>query len=260
MEQLQKQYEYNQQQKFSASSKGSGAFQMKAGSDINANINNSEGAQFQQMQFSQYQQSHSESQSQNLNNSSINYFLKYQNLDASMEPSDNFSKILFNKINQIRANPQSYVKVIENAKKNIITDKRGRLIFNSNIKIALTRGEEAFDEAIAFLKTLKPIDNLIFNPYLLVEMPKTENEIKYKSDLRYKVENMINKGIIIKSFWRDVVKDPDISLLMMIVDDIGEKSGMRRKDLFDPNMKYIGISSVEINGSFVCYITLCTKE
>ena len=260
MEQLQKQYEYNQQQKFSASSKGSGAFQMKAGSDINANINNSEGAQFQQMQFSQYQQSHSESQSQNLNNSSINYFLKYQNLDASMEPSDNFSKILFNKINQIRAKPQSYVKVIENAKKNIIKDKRGRLIFNSNIKIALTRGEEAFDEAIAFLKTLKPIDNLIFNPYLLVEMPKTENEIKYKSDLRYKVENMINKGIIIKSFWRDVVKDPDISLLMMIVDDIGEKSGMRRKDLFDPNMKYIGISSVEINGSFVCYITLCTKE
>ena len=89
---------------------------------------------------------------------------------------------------------------------------------------------------------------------------KTENEIKYKSDLRYKVENMINKGIIIKSFWRDVVKDPDISLLMMIVDDIGEKSGLRRKDLFDPNMKYIGISSVEINGSFVCYITLCTKE
>ena len=42
----------------------------------------------------------------------------------------------------------------------------------------------------------------------------------------------------------------------MIVDDNGIKSGMRRKDLLDPNMKYIGISSVEIKKKFVCYITL----
>ena len=71
---------------------------------------------------------------------------------------------------------------------------------------------------------------------------------------------MINKGIMIKSFWRDVIKDPELSFLMMIVDDIGEKSGMRRRDLLDPNMKYIGISSVDINGCFVCYFTLSTKE
>ena len=69
----------------------------------------------------------------------------------------------------------------------------------------------------------------------------------------------MNEGIKIKSFWRDIIKDPEISFLMMIVDDIGEKSGMRRKDLLDTNMKYIGISSVEINESFVCYITLETK-
>lgn len=100
------------------------------------------------------------------------------------------------------------------------------------------------------------MDRLIFNPYLVVETPKRENEIKDKNDLSLKVDNMVNDGIMIKSFWRDVIKDPKISFLMMIVDDIGEKSGMRRKDLLDINMKYIGISSVNINGSFVCYITL----
>ena len=42
----------------------------------------------------------------------------------------------------------------------------------------------------------------------------------------------------------------------MIVDDIGIKGGMRRKDLLDPKMKYIGISSTVINDCFICYIAL----
>lgn len=257
MEQMEKQYEYNQQQKYSASAKGSAAFHMNSGSNI---INDNNNAQMNQMQFSQFEQSHSQSESQNINNSSINYSLKYKNLDISMQPSDNFSKALFSQINKIRSNPQSYINFIENSKKNIMTDKKGRLIYNGTIKIALTRGEQAFDEAIDFLKKSKSMEQLVFNPYLTVEMPKTANEIKYKNDLRYKVEKMINKGIIIKSFWRDVIRDPEISFLMMMVDDTGEMSGMRRKDLLDPNMKYIGINAVEINGSFVCYITLCPKE
>ena len=257
MEQMEKQYEYNQQQKYSASAKGSAAFHMNSGSNI---INDNNNAQMNQMQFSQFEQSHSQSESQNINNSSINYSLKYKNLDTSMQPSDNFSKALFSQINKIRSNPQSYINFIENSKKNIMTDKKGRLIYNGTIKIALTRGEQAFDEAIDFLKKSKSMEQLVFNPYLTVEMPKTANEIKYKNDLRYKVEKMINKGIIIKSFWRDVIRDPEISFLMMMVDDTGEMSGMRRKDLLDPTMKYIGINAVEINGSFVCYITLCPKE
>ena len=262
MEQLQKQYEYNQQNKYSASAKGSGAFKMNSGQgQFIQTSNNENNTQFQQMQFSQYQ-SESGAQSENVNLSSemMSNSIRFKNLDTTMEPSDNFSKILLSKINQLRANPQSYINTIEKAKNNIMTDKHGRLLYNAKIKIALSRGEQAFNEAIDFLKTSKATDKLIFNPYLTVEMPKSENEIKYKNDLRYKVEGLINKGIIIKSFWRDVIKDPEISFLMMIVDDIGEKSGMRRKDLLDPNMKYIGISSVEINGSFVCYFTLCTKE
>ena len=186
--------------------------------------------------------------------------MKYQNLDVNMEPNDNFSQYLFSQINQLRANPQSYINIIQQAKKNIIKDKHGRLVYNDQIRIALTRGEQAFDDAINFLRNVKPMDKLIFNPYITVEMPKTENEIRYKNDLRLKVENMVSEGIVIKSYWRDVIKNPQLSLLMMIVDDIGAKSGMRRRDLFDCKMKYIGISSVEINGCFVCYITLCAKE
>ena len=258
MEQMQKQYEYNQQQKYSASSKGGAAAFSEKGQNIkSSNIDNS--SQFQQFQFSQYQQSHSES-SGNINNEIITNSMRFKNLKETMEPGDNFSKALLAQINSIRANPQSYISIIEKAKKNIMVDKRGRLIYNGKNKIALTRGEEAFNEAIEFLKSCKATDKLIYNPYLTVEMPKTENEIRFVNDLRYKVDGLVNKGIIIKSFWRNVIKDPDISFLMMIVDDMGEKSGMRRKDLLDPNMKYIGINSVEINGIFVSYIILCNKD
>ena len=104
------------------------------------------------------------------------------------------------------------------------------------------------------------MNKLIYNPYLVVEMPKNECEINYKNDLILKVENKINEGIMIKSFWKSMIKDPEISFLMMIVDDIGQNSGMKRRDLFDINMKYIGISSVAINGKFVSYITLATEE
>ena len=257
MEQMQKQYEFNQQQKLSASSKGGGAVFAENSQNIkSSNMENS--AQFQQMQFSQYQQSQSESS--NINNEMISNSIRFKNLKETMEPGDNFSKALLSQINSIRANPQSYISIIQKEKNNIIVDKRGRLIYNGKNKIALTRGEEAFNEAIDFLKSSKATDRLIYNPYLTVEMPKTENEIRFVNDLRYKVDGLVNKGIIIKSFWRNVIRDPDISFLMMIVDDMGEKSGMRRKDLLDPNMKYIGISSVEINGIFVSYIILCAKD
>ena len=262
MEQLQKQYEYNQQLKYSASGKGSGGIKISSGQgQLIQTSNNENNAQFQQMLFSQYQ-SESQANSENVNLSSemMSNSIRFKNLDTTMEPSDDFSKYILSQINQLRANPQAYISTVENAKNNITTDKHGRLIYNGKIKIALSRGEQAFNEAIEFLKTSKAAENLIFNPYLTVEMPKSENEIKYKNDLRYKVEGLVNKGIMIKSFWRDVIKDPELSFLMMIVDDIGEKSGMRRRDLLDPNMKYIGISSVEINGCFVCYFTFCTKE
>ena len=39
-----------------------------------------------------------------------------------------------------------------------MTDKHGRLLYNAKIKIALSRGEQAFNEAIDFLKTSKATD------------------------------------------------------------------------------------------------------
>ena len=175
----------------------------------------------------------------------------------SSTPSDNYSKYIFEQINQLREDPQSYIGIIEDAKNNIIKDKGGRLLYNSKQKIALKEGEPAFNKAINYLKNLKPMKRLEFNPYITVKLPKSKNELKNKNYLKLKVEKIISDyNININSYWIDIIKDPKISFLMMIVDDNGKKCGMKRKDLLDPNMKYIGISSIDNNGSFVCYITL----
>ena len=135
-------------------------------------------------------------------------------------------------------------------------DGYGRLIYNGKLKVALNQGEPAFDNAINYLKEINPMEKLEFNQLITVECPENENDILDVNYITYKVDNLINTGIYINSYWRDIINDPEISFLLMIVDDICYKSGKRRKDILNPNMKYIGISSKEINGKFVCFITL----
>ena len=189
----------------------------------------------------------------NMNNMNMNMYMN--NMNISM-PLDNYSRYFLSQINKIRTEPQSFIGVIEDSKSNITKDRLGRIIYNGKIKVALNSGEKAFDEAIQFLKELNPVEPLIYNPMLTVNCPLTEEEIMDKNDLNKKVEIMTQMGTNIRSFWRDVIKDPEISFLLMIIDDNGIKSGLRRKDILSPYMKYIGISSTEIKNNFVCYVTL----
>ena len=181
--------------------------------------------------------------------------MNISNMNISM-PFDNYSRYFLSQVNKIRTEPQSFIGVIEDSKANITKDRQGRIIYNGKIKVALDVGEAAFDEAIEYLKELNPMQPLTYNQMITANTPISENEILDKNDLTYKIESMINSGINIKSYWRDVIKDPEISFLLMIIDDNGIKSGMRRKDILSPYMKYIGISSAEINNNFVCYVTL----
>jgi len=189
---------------------------------------------------------------QNMNMSNM---INMPNMNISM-PFDNYSRYFLSQVNKIRTEPQSFIGVIEDSKANIIKDRLGRIIYNGKIKVALNAGEAAFDEAIEYLKELNPMQPLTYNQMITVNTPVSENEILDKNDLTYKVESMIKSGLNIKSYWRDVIKDPEISFLLMIIDDNGIKSGMRRKDILSPYMKHIGITSTEINKNFVCYVTL----
>ena len=178
-------------------------------------------------------------------------------LSKSSLPEDNYSKYILEQVNKLRTDPQSFIGIIEDAKANIKQTRHGRYYYNcNNIKVGLKQGEAAFNEAIEFLKTCQPVNPLSFTKALIPPMPKNEEELIDRNYLRINVEKLINSGIRINSYWRDVIKDPEVCFLLMIVDDNGQKKGMKRKDIMNPNVKYVGISSAEINDNFVNYFVL----
>ena len=192
-----------------------------------------------------------ENESQNNENKNI--------FDPNLTPNDEFSKFIFENINKIRTDPKSYISKIRESENNITKDKKDRFIYKSNVKVALTKGLESFEEAINLLNETEPMNKLFFDPNLTIPLPETEEEIKDKNYLKEKVQELFQKRSV-KSYWRDIVKDKETSFLLSIVDDTGAKSGMKRKNILNPVIKYIGINSILIGKSFACYILLSDKD
>ena len=178
--------------------------------------------------------------------------------NKELKPEDNFSLYIFEHINLLRENPKSFINLIEDSKKKITYDKKKRLVYKSNVKVALSKGEPAFDGAISVLKNTVPMNKLIYNPNMNIPLPISEEEIKDKNYLKNNVKLLLSNNVKIRTYWRDIINDPETSFILMIVDDSGNKAGNKRKDLLNPDMKYIGICSTMIGKNFVCY--LCFSE
>ena len=173
------------------------------------------------------------------------------------KPEDSFSRYIFEQINALRENPQSFIDKIEKAKSRItIDEKTGIKIYKSSVKVALNKGEQAFDEAIEFLKNTEPMKKLKFNPDFVVELPRNELDVKSKEYLMEQVKYKIDSGIDIKSFWKDIVNDDESCFFLTIVDDSGLNDGNKRLDILNKDNKYIGITTVRIGRSFACYIVI----
>ena len=176
------------------------------------NIYNSQRDQIQQNNEWKKEESNSlrarhESQSNNNNNynNNFNYEQNPYLLNNEDKPTDNFSRYIFENINNIRENPQSFIPIIEKAKSHIMNDKTGTCIYKSSVKVALSRGEPAFDEAIDYLRNLEPMNKLIFSSDLVIIPPNDENALKDKKYMFETINEKIQLGIRIRSFWRDLI-------------------------------------------------------
>jgi hypothetical protein len=80
-----------------------------------------------------------------------------------------YPEFVINLINKIRINPKDYANIIEESMKNIVeeeseTDSSERtIIYKSEIKVALFKGREAFEEAANELIFKFYLNNLIKN-------------------------------------------------------------------------------------------------
>ena len=160
-------------------------------------------------------------------------------------------------INEIRQNPQEYAKIIENSIKNIIIEtkedtNKKRIIYKDIIKVELNRGEDAFMEASELLQNMLPLPPLEFREDICINLSDLDG---HEKDSEY-IKEILSKNGHIKVFFREMVKIPEVSALLMIVDDNkGKNKGKKRKALLNDNLKYIGVTCNFIGKTFMAYFS-----
>lgn len=181
----------------------------------------------------------------------------FSNQTIQLAPSDDYSKYIFSQINKVREDPQSFIPQITEAKKYIKIDNQNHIFFKKDrTKIFLNKGIQAFDEAISSLSQCNPMKPLIYDSNIVVPPPEEEMDLRDSEYIKVKVKIIEGTGKKINSFWKERSRSPEFTFLFMVIDDNSIQTGLKRKDIMDDKMKYIGISSVEINKNFGCYITL----
>ena len=172
-----------------------------------------------------------------------------------VENNDDYSKEVISLINKIRSDPSSYSEIILDSIKNIKKTKNDKLIYQDKVKVALFKGEEAFYSAAEKLKNIPPMNKLEFDPLLCIPLPEKEEEMKSQEFLNDNVEKMREKNINVEIYYRDLIKIPEVAVLLMIVDDNSKNMTKKRNTLLNKNFKYIGVCSRFIGKSFVAHFS-----
>ena len=161
-------------------------------------------------------------------------------------------------INKIREDPVSYADIIEDSIQNIIEEQdkddetKTRIIYKRKVKVALNRGELAFKEAADELRSMNSMPPLELKNDICIPLPEDEDEIKDSSYLREQVR-ILRENTNIDVFFKDLIKVPEVSALLMIVDDSGKNPGKKRHAVLNKDFNYIGISSKFIGKTFIAY-------
>ena len=181
----------------------------------------------------------------------------HNELDQNLKYSDYPEKIV-ELINNIREDPVGYADIIEDSIKYIIEEEdkndpsNVRLIFKKKVKVALNKGEPAFREAADYLRNLTPLPPLEFMKDKCIPLPENEDELKDPTFLREQVRQ-IREQTEVDVFFKDLIKIPEVSGLLMIVDDTNKNAGKKRMALLNKDLKYVGVTSKFVGKTFIAY-------
>ena len=179
------------------------------------------------------------------------------NIDPNLKYADYPEKIV-ELINNIRQEPASYAEIIENSIKNIVDDNnkndstKNRIIYKQKVKVALNKGIPAFQEAAEYLRSLTPLPPLEFKQEKCIPLPETEEQLNDPTFLKEQAR-IIRENTKVDVFFKDLIKIPDVSALLMIVDDTLKNPGKKRMALLNKELKYIGVTSKFVGKNFVAY-------
>ena len=185
-------------------------------------------------------------------------YIEKINEDKNVKYSDYPEKML-ELINKIREDPLSYSNVIEDSIKNIIENQdddetKPKIIYKKKVKVALSRGEPAFREAVEKLRNMESLPPLELKNEICVPLPNNEDEIRDSSYLKGQIK-ILRETTNIDVYFKDLIKLPEVSALLMIVDDGEKNPGRKRNAILNKDFKYIGINSKFIGKTFIAYFT-----
>ena len=178
-------------------------------------------------------------------------------LERNMKYSDYPEKIV-EYINNIREDPVGFADIIEDSIKYIVEEEdkndpsNVRLIFKKKVKVALNKGEAAFLEAAEYLRSLTPLPPIEFVQDKCIPLPDNEDELKDPTFLREQVRQIREKTEV-DVFFKDLIKIPEVSGLLMIVDDTNKNAGKKRMALLNKDLKYVGVTSKFVGKTFIAY-------
>ncbi len=170
-----------------------------------------------------------------------------------MEQNEDYaekSRTIFNLINKYRANPRELARHLERLKKYLDTSSN-ILSEPDKIQIQMVEGENVFNEAINFLKNLRPLQPLEWDDCLAQSAQEHVDDIGPKGLLLYQSsdgtepEDRITKyGNYIESLGENIDFGPndEIGVIVSLTLDDGEEERPHRDNLFKNDYKKIGIA------------------
>jgi uncharacterized protein YkwD len=169
------------------------------------------------------------------------------------ETTNRFNSRVLDLINKIRRDPPSYANtILENIQ--YISNENNKLIFKKKVKVLLNKGEEAFRNAAEELKKTAPMNDLTIKNEIAIPLPLSQEEINDNALLINQV-NIIRQNYNINVYFKNMIKNPEIAVLLLIVDDSANSPGAKRRAILNPHFRKIGINSKFINTTFVSFFS-----
>ena len=99
---------------------------------------------------------------------------------------------------------------------------------------------------------MKSIPPLKMDDTLKINLPNNIKEL-YDNNYLIKQAEKVKKRSSLEIFYKDLIKYPIISALLMIVDDNSKNDYNKRNTLLNPDLKFVGINCKFIGKTFVAY-------
>ena len=98
------------------------------------------------------------------------------------------------------------------------------------------------------------MNELVMKSEIAIPLPLAEEEINDNTLLINQVNN-IRQSHNINVYFKNMIKNPEIAVLLLIVDDSLNNPGAKRNAILNPNFKKMGINSNFVGTTFVSFFS-----